>query len=216
MDHLIDFLKSLVLTTTVIDKKFRETVPEIVSKLRTLGSISDDDEPKKKSRKPKKIRLGSSGLYTDEDTHIRKWWAANKPPPRDDEVFPRNEEVRYVVSCLRTRETQMQMILILEIMALETMRPASGAAEIQLPGMAPTADAPSTTPAKKDAPRKKNKHNFPLLIDVHADRLCIWQSTISDEVRALAESHVRPNNDSSVSQTSQSLKDFCVDIIVPL
>lgn len=212
MDHLIDFLKSLVLTTTVIDKKFRETVPKIANHMQTFGGMSDE-EPKKKSKKAKKIRLGSNGLFTDEDAHVRKWWEANKPPPRDDEVFPRSEEVKYVISCLRTRETQMQMILILEIMALEAMRPEGDAIESQLPGMAPDTDVPAI--AKKEAPRKRNKHNFPLLIDVHADRLCIWQSTISDEVRALAESQPRPNSDLSYSQINQSLKDFCVDIVVP-
>ncbi|CAK7205993.1 hypothetical protein SEUCBS139899_008776 [Sporothrix eucalyptigena] len=214
MDELIDFLKSIVLASATIDKKYRETVPDLVSHLRTLGEVSDHTETKRKSRKPKKIKLGSSGLYTDEDVHVRKWWAANKPAPRDDEVFPRPEEVKYTISCLRTRETQLQIILILEIMALETMRPAADAGESQLPGMA---EILAATPAKKEAPKKRNKHNLPLLIDVHADRLCIWQSTTSDDIRALAESHARPAGEPSTVKTAHSdpLKEFCIDVIVP-
>lgn len=215
MDELIDFLKSIILTSATIDKKYRETVPDLVSHLRTLGEMSDHTETKRKSKKPKKMKLGSSGLYTDEDVHVRKWWAANKPAPRDDEVFPRPEEVKYTISCLRTRETQLQMILILEIMALETMRPTGDAGESQLPGMG--GDMAAVTPAKKEAPKKRNKHNLPLLIDVHADRLCIWQSTTSDDVRALAESQARPAGEVETTKTSHSdpLKEFCIDIIVP-
>ncbi|KAL1892766.1 hypothetical protein Sste5346_006849 [Sporothrix stenoceras] len=215
MDELIDFLKSIILTSATIDKKYRETVPDLVSHLRTLGEISDHTETKRKSKKPKKIKLGSSGLYTDEDVHVRKWWAANKPSPRDDEVFPRPEEVKYTISCLRTRETQLQMVLILEIMALETMRPIGDAGESQLPGMG--GEMAAATPAKKEAPKKRNKHNLPLLIDVHADRLCIWQSTTSDDVRALAESQARPAGEVNTTKTAHSdpLKEFCIDIIVP-
>ncbi|CAK7235436.1 hypothetical protein SCUCBS95973_009269 [Sporothrix curviconia] len=214
MDELIDFLKSIVLASATIDKKYRETVPDLVSHLRTLGEVSDHTEKKRKSKKPKKIKLGSSGLYTDEDVHVRRWWAANKPTPRDDEVLPRPEEVKYTISCLRTRETQLQIILILEIMALETMRPVGDAGESQLPGM--TAEM-ATTPAKKEVPKKRNKHNLPLLIDVHADRLCIWQSTTSDDIRALAESQVRSASEPGAVKTAHSdpLKEFCVDIIVP-
>ncbi|OAA61242.1 DNA replication regulator Sld3 [Niveomyces insectorum RCEF 264] len=219
MDDLINFLKSLVLATTTIDKKYRETVPEIVNRLRTLGGIGDDlsdhAEPMRKSKKPKKPRFGSNGLYSDEERHVRKWWFANKPEPREDEVFPRPEEVRYTISCLRTRETQLQIILILEILALESMRPpASEAGESQLPGMAPEVPAVATA-AKKDLPKKRSKHNFPRLIDVHADRLCIWQSTTSDEVKALAESQIRGGAHALPSAHSDPLRDFCVDIIVP-
>lgn len=214
MNDLIDFLKSITLASTTIDKKYRETIPELVSHLRTLGDVVDHAETKRKSKKPKKMKLGSSGLYTDEDVHVRKWWAANKPITRTDEILPRPEDVRYTISCLRTRETQLQMILILEIMALETMRHGIDAGESQLPGMAVEL---LDTPYKKAAPKKRNKLNLPLLIDVHADRLCIWQSTTTDEFRAQAESQILPASEPSTVQTAQAdpLKEFCVDIILP-
>jgi DNA replication regulator SLD3 len=67
--------------------------------------------------------------------------------------------------------------------------------------------------------KKRSKHNFPVLLDVHADRLCIWQSTTLDEVKALAESQVHSQGhatDKSERPNSDPLKDFCVDIILPL
>lgn len=227
MDDLVDFLKGIVLTTALIDKKYRETVPELVARLRMLEDTSDHDgRPARKTaknKKAKKVKRGSDGLYTDEEPHVRRWWTANKPEIHDDEAVPRPEEVRYAISSLRTRETQLQIILILEILALETMRPAAGdddvEGESQLPGVC-------GTPVKREAAKKrskhkhKHKHNLPLLIDVHADRLCIWQSTTADDVRALAESQSqsRGNNSEHGAQRAQSdsLKDFCVDIIVPL
>lgn len=214
MNDLIGFLQSLVMNTVLIDKKYRETVPEITSKMKTLVEESDNGGPKSKKRKPKKMKIGKDGLYPLEENHIRRWWNLNKPS--EQSVTP--EEVKYHISCLRKRETQLQMIVILEILALEPLsRPTDATEESQLPGM-----GSQVTPqgATAEAPvKRRNKHNFPVLLDVHADRLCIWQSTTLDEVKALAESQVT-NHGQQTERTdrpnSDPLKDFCVDIILPL
>ena len=113
------------------------------------------------------------------------------------------------------------MILLLEILALEPLsRPAGARDECQLPGMesqsTPSDDVVVVPEARAG---KKGKQNLALLLDVHADRLCIWQFTTSDEVKALAESQV-PHHSQQVEGTdrpnSDPLKDFCVDIVLPL
>jgi DNA replication regulator SLD3 len=108
------------------------------------------------------------------------------------------------------------MILILEILALEPLALAKGV-ECQLPGMEINGDAREAS--QEPSARKRNKHNLPLLLDVHADRLCIWQSTTLDEVKAVAESQM-PSEGQGADQperaNSDPLRDFCVDIIVPL
>lgn len=220
MNDLVDFLKSLVMTTVLIDKKYRETVPEIISKLKIQVEDSDNDEPKPKKRKVKKPKIGKDGLYPLEESHVQRWWKANKPNPSNvgDQSSVTPEEVKYHISCLRRRETQLQMILILEILALEPLtRPAEGVDDTQLPGM--ESQPPPGTGEAAAAAKKRNKHNFPVLLDVNADRLCIWQSTTLDEVRALAESQA-PNRgqqaEGSDRNTSDPLKDFCVDVILPL
>jgi len=217
MNDLIDFLKSLAMTTVVIDKKFRETIPAIIANMKTMVDDSDDGHTKAKKRKSKKMKLGKDGLYPHEADHVRRWWRANKPPVSDDKsVTP--DELKYHISCLRRRETQLQMIIIMEILALEPLiRPRDTAEDSQLPGMESQAGASLTA---ADPPvKKRSRHNFPVLLDVHADRLCIWQSTTPDEMKALAETQVHSQGhaaDKSERPNSDPLKDFCVDIILPL
>jgi len=212
MSDLIDFLKDMVMTLHLLDKKYRDTVPNVVAQMKFLVE-SSDDEPKRKRGRAKKMRLGKDGLYPTEGDHVRRWWKANKPEPRDDEVIPRPEDVKYRIGCLRTRETQLQMILILEIIALETLRPAGGAQESQFPGLE------SKTPSKQagaENSKKRRKQDLSVLVDLHADRLCIWQSTTPDDIMAMAESQAKDGGENTLHPSSDPLKDFCVDIIIPL
>src|SRR6266566_1966001 len=211
MKDLIDFLKSMVMNTTLLDKKFRETIPEIVDHMKILVD-SSDEESKRKKRKPKKMKLGKGGLYPTEVDHVRQWWNANKPELRGDEVTVNAQDVKYHICCLRTRETQLQAILILEILALETMTPAEGVGESQLPGLEVETPPKPTTSAISS--KKRNKVDFPVLVDIHADRLCIWQTTTLDDLKAMAEHQTKESDGSKSHRASADpLRDYCVDII---
>ncbi|KAK4078693.1 uncharacterized protein Triagg1_3024 [Trichoderma aggressivum f. europaeum] len=216
MADLIEFLKSLILTTVQIDKKYRETIPEIITKLK--DRIESSDEGRKRKRKPKKMKLGKSGLYPLEDENVMRWWAANKPEP-NDEVAITSSQVKSHVSILRTRETKLQMILIMEILALEPLKAAGESGEAMLPtlpGAAISGDLLEN--ALHPQPKKRNKHNLPVLLDVHADRLTIWQSTASDEQLLLEDApSLQTPLDGSLEKkaSSEPLRDFCVDVIVP-
>ncbi len=63
MDDLVDFLKSLVMTTTTLDKKYRETIPQILEDMKSRVESSEDGEAKSKKKKAKKMKLGRKGLY---------------------------------------------------------------------------------------------------------------------------------------------------------
>lgn len=198
--------------TTTFDKKYRDTIPEILTAMKTFVEASDGDESKKKKRRAKKMKLGKDGLYPAEDDHVRRWWTTNKPELQDDHVAMNPEEVKFYISRLRTRETQLQMILILEIISLETMQPMEGVVETQLPGLL------AKTPLKADTGgSKKRKHNLPVLVDLHADRLCIWQSTTLDSVKAMLDSQIKDVHKAGAERSaSDLLNDFCIDIINPL
>ncbi|KAK6078155.1 hypothetical protein SCUP234_05481 [Seiridium cupressi] len=218
MTELIEFLKSLIMTTIQIDKKYRESVPGIIAKMKTHIAESEDEQASKvKKRKSRRTKLGKDALYPNEDDHIRKWWDARKPQPRDDDDMAAEvpQETKLQISCLRSRETQLQMILILEILALEPLKPATNADDSQLPGL--TKDDVDLDITKEAPAKKRNKHNFPVLLDVHADRLSIWQSTSLDEIKMMDDSQSgRPNTaQKSGGSNSDPLKDFCVEIIVP-
>ncbi|KAK4190523.1 DNA replication regulator SLD3-domain-containing protein [Podospora australis] len=214
MIDLVEFLKNLVITAAIVDKKYRETVPAIVEKMRTTLGDSDNQSQRKK-RKPKKPKLGKDGLYPAEVDHVKHWWTSHLPVANDDEeksVSP--TEVNYHISCLRTRETQLQMILILEILALEPLTRPKEVIEDCLPGME-SRSASREASQEPAASKKKTKHHLPTLLDVHADRMCIWQSITLDEVKALAESQAPTESEKPERVNSDPLKDFCVDIIVP-
>ncbi|RFN44590.1 DNA replication regulator sld3 [Fusarium flagelliforme] len=213
LDDLIEFLKSLVLTTVQIDKKYRETVPALISQMKTI--VDSSDESRKRKRRAKKMKVGKDGLYPHEEVRIRKWWAANKPELKEDETDVPVPQMKSLASMLRTRETQLQMIIILEILALTPLRPTDDAEDSQLPLLPGAAESQGDV-----APlsvKKRSKHNLPVLLDVHADRLTIWQSTASDEQLLLEDSQISQALDGQSQQKSSSepLKDFCVDIIVP-
>ncbi|KAI0406785.1 DNA replication regulator SLD3-domain-containing protein [Xylaria palmicola] len=223
MSDLVAFLKSLVLTTIQIDKKYRETIPKIQSEMKAHIEDSDTQQRqgkgKQRKQKAKKMKLGKDGLYPNEPEHVRRWWAIHKPQPKDDEESTtkstEQQETKLQISLLRSRETQLQMIIILEILALEPLVVSENANVSQLPGLPPTEaslQSPDAVPTKK-----RNKHNLPFLLDVLADRLCIWQSTAFDEFNIINESQTgsRPESQKPSKPTSDPLKDFCVDIIVP-
>lgn len=220
MNDLVDFLKSLVMTTTQIDKKYRETIPDLISKMKPMFQDSDVEQgnAKTKKRKTRKMKLGKNGLYPMEHEHIQKWWSARKPEFKDDEAMTTTEppETKLQVAWLRSRETQLQMIIILEILALEPLVPSQSNRDSQLPGL-PLEELPAEA-LKDNSTRKRSRHNLPSLVDVHADRLCIWQSTALDEVKLPddTQSSAQLETQKSSRATSDPLKDFCVDIIVPL
>lgn len=217
MADLIDFLKGLILSTVQVDKKYRETVPELILHMKAVAD-SSDETPKRKGR-PRKMKLGKDGLYPLEADSIRNWWQVNKPELEEDAITFSKPQVNSHVSLLRSRETQLQMILIMEILALEKLNGSGATGENDLPtlpGFAESAEAPMAPPPPP--PKKRNKHNLPVLIDVHADRLTIWQSTATDELLLLEDSQSQAHAASSADPKSSSepLKDFCVDIILPL
>lgn len=216
MADLIEFLKSLVLTTVQIDKKYRDTAPVIIAQL--SASLESSDEGRSKGRKAKKMKLGKNGLYPDEDDRIRKWWHANQPELDGEQPTFTATQIKSHLSLLRTRETQLQMILIMEIIALEPLKAAEDGADGGLPPL-PGASRLQARRSPAAAPTKKrNKHNLPVLIDVHADRLTIWQSTATDEQQLAEDSqaHRHGLNGSQVQKaSSEPLKDFCTDVILP-
>lgn len=218
-NDLLNFLKSLVVAIPLIDKKYKETVPKLVDEMKMFVDVSEMDESSKaKRRKPKKMKLGKDGLWTSEVEHVRKWWTANKPRTSEGEGSPTNpQEIKYHISCLRTRETQLQMIILLEILALEVVRPAEDAQDSQLPGM--PAEPPSKERSVEPVSKKKDKHDFSLLLNLHADRMSIWQSTTLDEMEMVAaEAQAKSGQQLQKSSRANSdpLKDFCIDIVVPL
>lgn len=227
--ELVVFLRSSILTFTVFDKKYREAVPQIIQSV-PLGNLSNDEDNTRSQAtikcKNKKKRLGKDGLYPKEEDYIRQWWRARELDSHDAAPnAERDEEAKRLIVELRTRETQMQLVLVLEVMALEaSLTEAVDHNELGEHGAQVQDDGKSQ--AKKRRPKRRQDLN--LLLDLLIDRLTIWQSvSLPEEVSrpstslgtSKSQDHVRMRQRGVASAThenNEQLRDFCVEAIVPL
>jgi len=210
MNDLIAFLEGLVLTTSLVDKKYKEGLPGCIASI-DVEDHSGNEAAKVKTRKKKSLKRmkpGKNGLYPGEDRCVRKWWTSYDDefevgiPGRTRENLLKNR-----LADLRIRETQLQMILILEILALRPLASVAEDGSLCLPG-----DSQGVTTTKTS--RSKKVEDLLVLIDVHIDRLCIWQSLSLESIKtdsADSQLVVRTNK-----HTENITRDFCVDIIAPL
>ena len=205
-----------------MDRKYRETLPEIV-KVLPGGALSEDESEQimagleKKAGKSRKAKIGKDGLHPGEVVNITRWWFGR------DTLFGldasrevREDEARIAMLEQRARETQLQMIIVLETLALEASN-IKPRVDPGLPGGRVTEEE-TTTQAQKAKPKKPQ--NLDTLIDLLIDRLCIWHSTSAEDSKMTGDmqrtipprgekaAETRPNND--------PLRDFCVDVILPL
>jgi DNA replication regulator SLD3 len=221
-DH-IAFLESLVMSTTLIDKKYRDGVPNCVALIDIHDHSAEDaiqvaGKPKKK-RSSKKMKPGKTGLYPTEDPLIRRWWASH-----DDDAesgapgSSRDELTKRRISQLRIRETQLQMIVILEVLALQPLVSTTEDMGMGLPAALSTSEVAE---AKDKSVKTKKPDHLTMLIDVHIDRLCIWQSIAlgagKSSANNLEKASEQPDGTpSAVKHADNILKDFCIEIIAPL
>lgn len=206
------------MSTTLLDKKYRDGVPERVSLIDIQDHSADDATAKTKKRKSnKKMKPGKNGLYPTEDTLIRRWWSSyDEDMDSGAPGTSKNEMTKSRIAQLRIRETQLQIIVILEVLALQPL--ATGADDVD--GGLPSALPKGNLTEGKDKPNKSKKpDHLAMLIDVHIDRLCIWQSIQLESVKAPSGESQNPTseNGNATGPTGDSiLRDFCVEVIAPL
>ncbi|GIC92038.1 uncharacterized protein Aud_008494 [Aspergillus udagawae] len=200
--HLADFYRESILAAKKMDLKYRETLPSTIRDV--LLSTSDDDARKK--RKSRKRKLGKNGLYPEEEGFIRKWWrdralADNGVPAESS----RDAELKKHIADLRLRETQLQILLILETLALEL----SG------PGETSKTHDYSEKPSEDTRTKSKRKpQDLDVLLELHLDRLCIWHAVSTDDT-VLAESAKSFDSQTGKKIESDAVRDFCTEVIVP-
>ena len=206
-----------------MDIKYRETLPDLIKGL-PFDSLSDEecttviDSISKKARKSKKSTVGKNGLYPGEEANITRWWLS-----RDSSLLScdfangREDVIKASLLEQRVRETQMQIILTLETLALETAA-ASHTGE-KLPPDNPV-EGDNSSQNKRTKKRPKKKQDLNMLVDLLVDRLCIWQSMSVDDMKTSNNEDGPPSQrgtESTAKATgSDNLRQFCVDIVIPL
>ncbi|MCJ1475900.1 hypothetical protein MMC13_004564 [Lambiella insularis] len=210
---LSQILRETILSVSLNDKKYNDSLPILLKDL-PVGTTSEDEDGLlgdqiRKSKKRKKI--SKEGLFPGEEEYLVKWWLQRERMTLVDGPGVNLEE-RLRVSLIeqRARETQLQLILILEVLALESAAAAVPTnLELEIVGS-------NSTIIGKQVQTKKSKkpQNFEVQIDILIDRLCIWHSTSQEELKALHNSQERSKPSSSTSN-GDHLRDFCIEVVVP-
>lgn len=207
------------MSTATMDKKYKDGIPSIINTL-PADTLAEDDvntvvaELQKKLRKTRKLKIGKDGLYPGEEVNICRWWLSRDAFALGSEPQDSAEDsMRASLLELRARETQMQIIFLLEALALEASMPAPG-----IDNTAP--EYPSQWEKEASQPKKrkvKKPQDLNVLLDLFVDRLCIWQSMRVDDSNTNKAAGAQPSSKSGHSGIgTDALKSFCVDVVLPL
>ncbi|KAJ0424705.1 DNA replication regulator SLD3-domain-containing protein [Aspergillus carlsbadensis] len=204
ISDLTAFYREAILTAKKMDLKFRETLPTTLHDI--VLTMSDDEAPKK--RKSKKKTLGRNGLYAEEQDFIRRGWKNRSLAETGTSAeTSREAEIKKYVSDLRLRETQLQILLILETMALE----AAAAEDAKKAGHE---DGSNDATSQKPKSKSKKRQDLNTMLELHLDRLCIWHTVSFDEVPADAQAS-GSTQQSGKAGGNDAMRDFCTEVIIP-
>ena len=176
------------------------------------------DTISKKARRSKKSNVGKDGLYQGEEANIARWWLSRDSAPiACDSANAKEDAIRSAIFEQRARETQMQIVLSLETLALESVAIRHPAEVLYPKSSVEGEDGPQNKKTKK---KPKKAQDLGVLVDLLVDRLCIWQSMSVDETKT-SNGDDRPISRQGVKPTaeaagSDNLRQFCVDVVLPL
>ncbi|KAF2182215.1 hypothetical protein K469DRAFT_712827 [Zopfia rhizophila CBS 207.26] len=215
--ELVSFLRLMLLSHKASEKKYREKLPEVIKSI-PPGFFSDEDVERvsKTKKSKKKIKLSRDGMYPQEELIVKKWWVSEMPSPEIYGEETMDQRIRRRVGDLRIRETLAQLILMLEIVALEALStykepPEEG----ENPNDETQTQGESQTKPKK---RKRKPQDIKLLLDLLLDKLCIWQSVDQDNIfdfDAKPSKHGDGADGLGKAENGDQLQSFCVEVIVP-
>ena len=206
-----------------MDIKYRETLPELI-KAFPFEPPSDEectsliDTVCKNSRRSKKASFGRNGLYPGEEASIARWWLGrDMSSVACDSTDAKQEATNSAVLEQSARETQMQIVLSLETLALES---AVASHAVEKPPLMNTIEGEDDSQRKKIKKKVKKPQDLSMLLDLLVDRLCIWQSMRVDDTKTSnGENRSKSQNETKATDKavgSDHLRQFCVDVVLPL
>lgn len=220
--ELINFLRESILTASLMDKKYKEGIASVIKELPAVGLEKSEQASKSKKKQKWKPKRDKAGFFMYERERLETWWTAQNDT---DAIAGSGESVdatlKRRLSRLRSRETYMQIILALEVLALETAFPTqmdnavviqAGSNDSQVQQCASANLQPQKVENVITTEKQKAKkiRDLPALLEMLADRLCIWHSLDS-----LSPSKIGANSETRSDAGNDDLKDFCVEVILP-
>lgn len=207
---LVAFLRTMVHSSSMADKKYKIKLPDMLKQLPApvpgldLKDISPAKE--KKKRKKRRLKPDKHGLLPEEDEYFEKWWYGDdtSTTPADETA---EQSLRRRTAQLRTRETFMQLILVLEVLSLEAMPEVQDKKIVDPESQSELATDDSQQ--KKSKSKAKKSDDLSLLLELLIDKLSIWHSL--DAGLMLDDS--KP--DTAQDKTPDELRNFCIEVIIP-
>ncbi|PVI08500.1 hypothetical protein DM02DRAFT_621352 [Periconia macrospinosa] len=211
--ELVTFLRAMLLSRKVEETKYTKKLPEIIKDI-PPGWLSDDDqlessENGKKSKKKKKVKLSREGTYPQESEIIKRWWLSEIPSGEAHGEETLEQRIKRRLADLRVREALAQMILMLEIVALEALSTSTKSLE-KMDNATETQEGKESQEPPK---RKKKLDDINLRLDLLLDKLCIWQSIEKDGVLDFDTN--RSSDNGGMHSGHDRLQSFCIEVIVP-
>lgn len=214
--ELVTFLRSMLLSPKASEKKYYEKLPTVIKAI-PVGMVSDEEattKPSKAKMSKKKTKLSRDGVYPSEDAFIKKWWRSEMPNADNAVQETIETRIRRRIGDLRVRETLAQSILMLEIIALESLATYKGPTE---KGPSVGESQPQDDPQDQPKKRKKKLDDIALQLDLLLDKLSIWHAT--EEVGILdfdtKAAKQQDSTDGDGKNGNDRLHGFCVEVIVP-
>jgi DNA replication regulator SLD3 len=134
-----------------------------------------------------------------EDSFVHRWRTSTF---QDRFIKEGDSELKSTLEDLRTRETELQIILLLEILALDKEHPPNDISE-------PTKGKRKSKIKSKKVKPTEGAPNPDMLLDLLVDRLCIWHSLGSGEGET-------PDKGREGVSAKDHLRHFSVEVITAL
>ena len=202
-----------------IDKKYATAIVDLIREIPPGTSIDDETDQLKtlfgerirKSRKRKKPT--TDGLVPGEEDYLIRWWIARESSlPQEGSEDSREKRIRNATSELKARELQLQIILILELLALQSQfTKADDARDID-------ASKDNDSQSQPVSIKQKKSRDFVHVMEVLIEKLQIWETTsqgLGFAIEGGLDSRAR-NKGAQEGEGNDCLKNFCSDIVIPL
>ncbi|KAK6335614.1 hypothetical protein TWF696_002381 [Orbilia brochopaga] len=205
---LLLFLENMVLHIEESDEKYRNALIEIARTKR--GQIGQVD--KMNNEDLESVIVPPACLKDNEIKYVLKWLRSlsdEDGPVRSSEQ--EDLHIQRSISDLRWRESELQIILLLEIIAIKSKLPQGKLLDYEKMKKADERKRRKREKAKTgQKPKKKKKMEPAVLLDLLVDRLCIWNSIGADnEQKATQAVPVQNQKDEK-----DRLRLFCTEIVL--
>lgn len=211
--ELAVLLRTAILSSSTAEKKYRDALPELLRNL-PLRTSSDQEPatpaPEKRRKRKNKLKPDKQGILPDEGTYFAKWWR------EDDSALTLassaeslEQQLKRRSVGLRTRETFLQIILVLEIIALE-LKHADHLGPTETQPQDHGTESQERNETARSSRKEKKAQDLKVALDLLLDKLCIWHSLDQGPIEAATTKHEPLINDGS-----NQLRNFCVEVIVP-